>query len=115
MFNTVLSNLSVARGSIFAMMGSRPVREPTELVIWSASSLLGIMIGIGTAFTLWAQLHRTAEQAILDGAVVAVGLGLALIAIAVDNFAGRLFVWAASAGLLLAFFAGSGLFASLAG
>ncbi len=97
------------------MMGSRPVREPTELVIWSASALLGIVVGIGTAFTLWVQLHRTADQAILDGAVVAVAVGLSLIAVAVDNLTTRLFIWAASVGLALAFFAGAGAFASLAG
>lgn len=97
------------------MMGSRPVREPTELVIWSASALLGIVVGIGAAFTLWAQLHRSADVAILDGAVVALGVGLCLIAVALDNLTTRLFIWAASAGLLLAFFAGSSLFQSLAG
>ncbi len=97
------------------MMGSRPVREPTELVIWSASSLLGIVIGIGIAFTLWVQLHRTAEPGVLNGGVLAVGAGLALVAIAVDNLTARLFIWATAAGLILGFFAGSGLFASLAG
>jgi multisubunit Na+/H+ antiporter MnhB subunit len=97
------------------MMGSRPVREPTELVIWSASALLGIVVGIGTAFTVWVQLHRAADQGLLDGAVVAIALGLALVAVAVDNLTTRLFIWAVSGGLILAFFAGSGLFASLAG
>lgn len=97
------------------MMGSRPVREPTELVIWSASALLGIVVGIGTAFTLWVQLHRTADHAILDGAVIALAVGLSLIAVAVDNLTTRLFIWAVSAGLILAFFAGSSAFASLAG
>ena len=97
------------------MMGSRPVREPTELVIWSATALLGLVVGIGTAFSLWTQLHRTADQAVLDGAVLALSIGLSLIAVAVDNLTTRLFIWAAAAGLILSFFVGSGLFASLAG
>jgi len=97
------------------MMGSRPVRETNELVIWGASALLGIVVGIGTAFSLWVQLHRTADQAVLAGAVVALAVGLSLIAVALDNLTTRLFIWAASTGLLLAFFTGSGLFASLAG
>ncbi len=97
------------------MMGSRPVREPTELVILSASALLGLVVGIGTAFTLWVRLHRAADQAVLDGAVVALSVGLSLVAVAVDNRTTRLFIWTASAGLILAFFTGSALFATLAG
>ena len=97
------------------MMGSRPVREPTELVIWSASALLGIMVGIGAAFMLWSQLHRSADQAILDAAVVAVAAGFSLVSVALDNFLARLFVWAASAALVVSFFAGAPLFSSLLG
>ncbi len=97
------------------MMGSRPVREPNEFVIWSASTLLGLVLGIGTAFMLWVQLHRSADRAVLDGAVVALALGLSLVAVAVENRTTRLFMWSSAAGLVGAFFAGAGAFASLAG
>lgn len=97
------------------MMGSRPVREPAELVIWSAASLLGVMIGLGTAFMLWSAFRHSTDQAIVAGAVVALAVGLSLIAVAIDNLATRLFVWAASATLVIAFFAAPGFFLALAG
>ncbi|MBV8638164.1 MAG: hypothetical protein JO322_08755 [Candidatus Eremiobacteraeota bacterium] len=97
------------------MMGSRPVREPAELVIWSASALLGLVVGIGTAFILWSQLHRGADQVVLDGAIIAIATGLSLVAVAVDNVIARLFIWAACAAMVIAFFAGATMFASLVG
>jgi hypothetical protein len=97
------------------MMGSRPVREPAELVIWSASSLLGVMVGIGTAFILWSQFRLVADQPIVDGTVVALAVGLSLIAVAVDNLTARLFMWAACATLAIAFFTAPGLFAAITG
>lgn len=96
------------------MMGSRPVREPAELVIWSATALLGIMVGIGTAFMLWSGFHRSTDQAIVGAAIVALGLGLSLVAVAIDNVTVRLFIWSASLTIIVAFFSGAGFFAALA-
>ena len=94
-------------------MGSRPVREPAEFVIWSASALLGVMVGIGTAYMFWGQFHQSTDQAVVYGAILALAAGLALIAVAIDNLTARLFVWTACATLAIAFFTGSGIFAAL--
>ncbi|HET9030475.1 MAG TPA: hypothetical protein VFN49_09870 [Candidatus Aquilonibacter sp.] len=95
------------------MMGSRPVREPAEFVIWSATALLGIMVGIGTAFMLWSAFHSSAEQSLVAAAIVAIALGLSLVALAIDNIPSRLFVWVAAATLVIAFFTGPTFFAAL--
>ena len=95
------------------MMGSRPVREPAEFVIWGATALLGMMVGIGTAFMFWGQFHQSADQAIVNAALVALAVGLSLIAVAVERLTVRVFIWAACATLIVAFFTGSGLFAAL--
>ena len=97
------------------MMGSRPVREPTELVIWSATALLGMTVGVATAFILWSQLYRSADHVVLDGATLAIAAGLSLVAVAMEKLTARLFVWAGCAALVIAFFAGAGLFATLVG
>lgn len=97
------------------MMGSRPVRESAELVIWSATALLGVMVGLGTAFMLWSGFHHSTDPAIVDAAVVALAVGMALVAVAIDKLTIRLFVWAACATLLIAFFAAPGFFVALAG
>jgi hypothetical protein len=97
------------------MMGSRPVREPAELVIWSATALLGIMVGIGTAFMLWSGFRHAMDDALVDAAVLAIASGLSLVAVAMDNLTARLFVWAACATLLIAFFTGASFFVALAG
>ena len=41
------------------MMPDRSLREPNEVVIWTSTSLLAIVVGLGTAFFLWLSLHRT--------------------------------------------------------
>ena len=97
------------------MMGSRPVREPAELVIWSAAALLGLMVGLGTAFTLWSGFRHSTDPAIVAAAVVALAVGLSLVAVAIDTLPARLFVWAACATLIIAFFAGPSFFIALAG
>ena len=88
-------------------------REPSTLVIWSAATLLGILVGIGAAFVLWGQLQHTAEPAILSFAVVVVAVGMSLLAFALRAFTGRLFLWGMAAAMVLAFFVGSGPFSAL--
>lgn len=95
------------------MMGSRPVRESAEVVIWGATSLLGIMVGVGTAFMLWSQLHNRNVPVMLDAAVIALAVGLGLIGVAVTNAPTRVFLWVLAGAFVLAFFAGGGAFAAL--
>lgn len=95
------------------MMKERPAQVPAEVVIGISAALLGVILGIGAAYGLWSQLHHTAEPTMLTAAVVALTTGLALVACSVQTFSTRLFLAAAALSLALAFFAGSGAFASL--
>jgi hypothetical protein len=84
------------------------------LVIVISAALLGVLVGIGAAFALWAQLHHTADPGILTAGVAALSAGLALVAIAIRGTASRVFLIAAACSLALAYFAGSGAFSHLA-
>jgi hypothetical protein len=95
------------------MMREHPVQSSTQVIIGASTVLLGMIMGVGTAFGLWSQLHHTAEPAMLTAAVVALATGLALVGIAVQNTATRLFLVVAAGSLALAFFSGGGAFASL--
>lgn len=95
------------------MMNERPASVPAEMVIGVSTALLGVLVGVGAAFGLWSQLHHTATPSVLDTAVVALAGGLALVALAVQSFAARLFLLVAALTLALAFFSGATLFATL--
>ena len=97
------------------MLHEHPGKAPSDLVIRSAAALLGILAGVGVAFALWGQLQHTAAPGILDFAVVAMALGIALVSVAMRPFTGRLFLWALAASLMLAFFVGAGPFAAISG
>ncbi len=88
---------------------------PSNLVIWGAATALGVVSGIGAAFVLWGQLHKTAEPSILSFSVVAMALGLGLVAFALRARTGRLFLWALAATLMLAFFEGASSFGAISG
>ena len=102
-------------GIMVPMIRERSFQEPSELVIWSATALLGVLLGLGVAFMLWAQIHRTGEPALLDAAVFAMGLGLGLVGLALRNLTPRIFSVALGVALLLAFFTLGGVFSTLAG
>lgn len=96
------------------MMKERSAQLPAELVIAISTSLLGILAGIGAAYGLWSQLHRTAAPDVLTAAVAALAVGMALLAAGLQNLSTRLFLLAAACSLAVAFYAGSGAFAHLA-
>jgi hypothetical protein len=97
------------------MMSQERRHEPSDLVIWGAATLLGVVSGIGAAFVLWGQLQKTAEPAILSFSVVAMAIGLGLVAFALRARTGRLFLWALAATLMVAFFIGAGPFSAISG
>jgi hypothetical protein len=97
------------------MSQERQRLEPSDLVIWGSATLLGVVSGIGAAFVLWGQLHKTAEPGMLSLAVVSMAIGLSLVAFALRARTGRLFLWALAASLAVAFFVGSGSFSAIAG
>ena len=90
-----------------SMLDERPLREPSELVIWGASSLLAAIVGIGVSFGLWMQLHQTKHTAILMTAVLAISLGLGLIGLAVRTRLTRVFLLVLAGTLLAGFLAAS--------
>jgi hypothetical protein len=95
------------------MMKERPAQVPAEIVIGTSTALLGMIVGVGTAFGLWSQLHHTSAPGVLTAAVVALATGLLLIGIAVQHLNSRLFMIVAACSLALAFFGGSGAFSTL--
>ena len=44
------------------------VPEPSEVVIWGASSLLSLVVGLGVAFFFWMALHRAGQPVVADRA-----------------------------------------------
>lgn len=96
-------------------MSQESRHEPTDVVIWGAATLLGVVSGVGAAFVLWGQLQKTAEPAFLSVSVVAMALGMGLVAFALRARTGRLFLWALALTLMLAFFVGSGPFSAISG
>jgi hypothetical protein len=74
------------------VMPDRSLGEPTEYVIWGASGLLALLLGLGAAFVLWAGLHRSAEVALVDAAVAILGAGLLLLGLATERPLVRLFI-----------------------
>ena len=97
------------------MMRERPLQEPSELVIWSATTLLGALIGLAAAFMLWTQLHRTGEPTMLDGAVFSLGFGFGLMGLALPGLTRRLFLVVLGCTLLIGYFALGGAFSAIAG
>lgn len=95
------------------MMGERPAHVPADLVIWGSTAALALIAGIGAAFALFSLFHRSAAEGLAAAAVVALSLGMALIGLTLRPAVGRLFVVLLAATTLVAFFAGSGAFASL--
>jgi uncharacterized membrane protein YccC len=87
--------------------------EPTEVVIWSSASLLGILVGVAAAFGLWSGLRRTSDPQLLTLAVVSLSAGFGLVGSALRSLPARLFLLALAAALAVAFFMGGSAFAGL--
>jgi hypothetical protein len=96
------------------MMPERSVPEPSDYVIWGASSLLALVLGLGSAFFLWVVLHRSEHPELARGAVASLGLGLVLIGVAVDRPMTRAFFILLAVVLAAAFAFGGPEFARLA-
>lgn len=92
-------------------MGEQPAKEPADAIIFGATALLAIVVGAGVAFSLWTELHRTSEHAVLTAAVSALSAGMGCIAFAVAKPATRLFLLVFAGTLLVAFFLGGSIFA----
>jgi len=88
--------------------------EPNEYVIWASSSLLALVLGLGSAFFLWVALHRSDRAELAHGAVVSLGLGLLLIGIAAERPLTRAFFVILAIVLVAGFALGGPEFARLA-
>lgn len=95
------------------MMSERPVPESTDVVILTATGLLGAVLGAAVAFGLWTQLHHSADG-LVTPAVAALGIGLSLTGFALPRFTTRLFLLMLGLSLLAAFFLGGPFFKTLA-
>jgi hypothetical protein len=95
------------------MMKEHPAQMPAEIVIGVSTALLGILLGAGTAFALWSQLHHTSVPEVLIASVVALATGSILVGFAVRNLSVRLFLVVAACSLALAFFAGPTAFSTI--
>ncbi|MEO6836677.1 MAG: hypothetical protein ABI231_12340 [Candidatus Tumulicola sp.] len=94
-------------------MPDRSFPEPNEYVIWGASGLLALVLGLGTAFVLWVALHRSDYAGLATGAVVSLGLGLLLIGLAAERPLTRIFFVLLAAMLAIGYAVGGPGFARL--
>lgn len=108
-FKRALGNGRYHRGVI----PERFVPEPSEVVIWGASSLLSLVVGLGVAFFLWMALHRSGQPVVADSAVVSLGVGLALIGLSAERPLPRLFFVLLAAMMVVAYALGGPEFARL--
>ncbi len=95
-------------------MPDRSLREPNEVVIWTSTSLLAVVVGLGTAFFLWLFLHRTDRPMVAQGAVLSLSLGLALIGLGSQRLLARIFFVLLAVALAVAYALGGPEFARLA-
>jgi hypothetical protein len=95
-------------------MRSRTLGEPSEYVIWAASGLLAVLLGLGGAFVLWYVLHRASNASLIDAAICAFGAGLTLLGLATGKQMARVFLVLMAVALVLGFLLGSPAFSHLA-
>lgn len=95
------------------MMPGRSLREPNEVVIWAATSLLALVVGLGAAYFLWYSLRNAQATIVVQGAVVSLSLGLVLVGLGVQRPLTRVFFVVLAASLALAFALGGPEFARL--
>ena len=96
------------------MIPDRSLREPTEVVIWAATSLLALVVGSGAAYFLWYSLRNSQETIVGLAAVVSVSLGLVLVGLGLQRPLTRIFLVLLAATLSLVYALGSPAFARLA-
>jgi hypothetical protein len=96
------------------MMPDRSLGEPNDVIIWGASGLLALLLGLGTAFFLWLALHRTDQALLAQGAVGSLSLGMVLIGLGNERPMTRVFFVLLAATLVLGYVLGAPEFARLA-
>ncbi len=96
-----------------AVMREHSLPEPSDVVIWGASALLSLVVGLGTAFFLWMALHRAAQPMLAQGAVITLGVGLALLGLSTERPLVRLFFVLLAAVLVIGYALGGPAFANL--
>ncbi|MGA8535130.1 MAG: hypothetical protein WB615_13560 [Candidatus Tumulicola sp.] len=89
------------------------LRGPNEVVIWGASGLLALLLGLGGAFVAWFALHRTAETVMAQGAVGSLSLGIVLVGLGAQRPLTRVFLVLLAATLVLGYALGGPQFARL--
>lgn len=87
--------------------------EPSDYVIWTTSSLLALLIGVGGAFLLWVPLHVVEQTGLASAAVGALGAGTVLIGLSLDKPLLRVFLVVMAAMLVLGYTLGGPEFARL--
>ncbi len=95
------------------MMPDRSVGEPNDVVIWGASGLLALLLGLGTAFFLWLTLHRSDQTIVAQAAVGSLSLGLVLVGLGAERPMSRVFFVLLAATLVLGYAVGGPEFARL--
>jgi hypothetical protein len=96
------------------MLPDRSLGEPNEVIIWGASGLLALLLGLGTAFFLWLALHRSDQAMVAQGAVGSLSIGLVLIGLGTQRPMTRVFFVLMAATLVLGYALGGPEFARLA-
>jgi hypothetical protein len=89
------------------------IAEPSEIVIWGASGLLAVILGLGSAFFLWACLHGEEHVEILPLLVAGLGTGVFWLGLASRHTLLRTIVVLFAVTLVLSFIAGGHSFARL--
>jgi len=90
-----------------------PVTGPSEVVIWGASGLLAVVLGVAGAFYLWSGLRWTEHAALVPFLVAGFATGFLLLGMASSNRLLRALVVLFAVSLVLSFLVGSPSFAHL--
>jgi hypothetical protein len=95
------------------MTPERSLPEPSEFVIWATSALLALVVGLGAAFFIWMLLRRSGAPLLAEGAVVSLGVGVALIGLSSERTLGRVFLVLLAVMLIVGYVLGGPEFARL--
>jgi hypothetical protein len=90
-----------------------PVEAPAEIVIWGASGLLAVVLGIGGAFYLWFGFRGVEHAQVVPLMVAGFGTGVLLLGMASKHGLVRALAVLFAVSLVLSFLVGSPSFAHL--
>ena len=94
-------------------MPDHSLREPNDAVIWGASGLLALVLGLGMAFFLWFALHRADQVLVAQGAVGSLSIGLVLVGLGTGRPLTRVFFVLFATTLILGYALGAPEFTRL--